>query len=164
MKINSLKSLYAEQLKDLYSAEHQLVAALPRFEAAAYDDDVKAAFASHLDETRGHVDRIEKVCQKQGFAPEGHRCKGMEGLITEATDTFAEIEDPAVRDAALISLVQRIEHYEMAGYGSARTFAEKLGDHESAEILQRTLDEEGNADRVLSRLAERSINTRAMQV
>lgn len=162
MKLDSLKKLYVHELKDLYSAENQLLEALPKMAKAASDDQLQKAFEHHLKETRQHVTRLETVFQSLDFSPGGHKCAAMEGLIEEASDLLTENIEPEVLDAALIAAAQRVEHYEMAGYGTARTYAEKLGDYKSADLLQETLDEEGSADKKLSRLAERHINFEAM--
>ncbi|QDU91740.1 hypothetical protein Pla175_51710 [Pirellulimonas nuda] len=162
MKLDSLEKLYVHELKDLYSAETQLLEALPKMEAAATDKGLKQAFSDHLKETRGHVARLESLFKKLDFAPGGHRCAGMEGLIKEGAELLKADAPAKVLDAALISAAQRVEHYEMAGYGAARAYADKLGHHDAADELQKTLDEEGHADRALSRLAERSINALAM--
>lgn len=162
MKLDSLKKLYVHELKDLYSAENQLLEALPKMAEAASDKQLRKAFEHHLNETRRHVDRLQAVFQSLDFSPGGHKCAAMEGLIEEASDLLKEDIEPEVLDAALIAAAQRVEHYEMAGYGTARTYAEKLGDYKSADLLQETLDEEGSADKKLSRLAMRHINFEAM--
>ncbi|NND97738.1 MAG: ferritin-like domain-containing protein [Pirellulaceae bacterium] len=162
MKLDSLKKLYVHELKDLYSAETQLLDALPKMAQAASDDNLKRAFNDHLEETRNHIQRLETVFASLEFHPGGHKCAAMEGLIEEASDLLKEDIEPEVLDAALIAASQRVEHYEMAGYGTARTYAEKLGDYKAADLLQSTLDEEGAADKKLSRLAERHINFEAM--
>lgn len=158
MKLESLHKLYVQELKDLYSAENQLLEALPKMEAAASNAHLKEAFRDHLAETKTQVERLEKIFAKLEFQPGGHKCEAMAGLIEEGSELLNSEIEPEVLDAALIAASQRIEHYEMAGYGSARAFAEQLGEHEAADVLQKTLDEEGNANRLLTRLAERSIN------
>ena len=162
MNIDSLEKLYIHELKDLYSAEKQLVAALPKVVEACTDKDLKKAFASHLKETEQHVKRLEKIFTRLDASPKGHKCAGMEGLLKEASEMMQEEMPPEVMDAALISAAQRVEHYEMAGYGTARTYAEKLGDIAAADILQETLNEEGLADQKLTRLALRNINFEAL--
>lgn len=163
MKLESLKKLFIHELKDLYSAESQLVKALPRMIDNATDDELKQLFKIHLGETKKQIERLEKIFQSYEFQPGGHKCKGMEGLIKEGEDLLkAEIAEE-VLDAALIAAAQRVEHYEMAGYGTARAFAEKLGDSAAAGLLQETLDEEASADEKLSRLAEKNINFEALQ-
>ena len=162
MNLDSLSKLYVHELKDLYSAEKQLVTALPKVIAAARNKDLKKALKDHLQETRRQVQRLEKVFDRVGASPRGHKCMGMEGLIKESASMLKEDAEPDVLDAAIIAAAQRIEHYEMAGYGVARTYAEKLGDFAAADLLQETLEEEAQADRHLTRLAERTINIKAM--
>ncbi|MEZ6073712.1 MAG: DUF892 family protein [Pirellulales bacterium] len=139
-----------------------MLEALPRMEKAATDSSLKEAFRHHLQETKGHVDRLTKIFAALEFEPGGHKCSAMEGLITEASDILKTDAEPAVRDAALIAAAQRVEHYEMAGYGTARAYAEKLGEYDAADALQKSLNEEGLANQALTRLAERSINFQAM--
>lgn len=162
MKIETLKDLFHHELKDLWSAEDQLTTALPKMIDAASDKELQKALSDHLSVTRTQKKRIEAICDEMGWGPRGHRCKGMAGLIEEGSD-YLDDELPAnVRDVAIIGAAQRVEHYEMAAYGTARTHAEKLGLHDAAEELQKTLEEEGEADRALTRLAERSLNFEAM--
>lgn len=163
MELDDLRRLYVHELKDLYSAENQLLKALPKMEKAAADKDLKKAFSSHLTETERHVKRLEDVFKRLDFKPGGQKCAGMEGLIEEGSDMINEDAPAAVKDAGLIAAAQRIEHYEIAGYGVARTYAEKLGDYQAADLLQETLNEEGLADQKLSRLAQRKINFEAMK-
>ncbi|UUO07315.1 ferritin-like domain-containing protein [Blastopirellula sp. J2-11] len=158
MKLDSLQKLYVQELKDLYSAENQLLEALPKMEAAASHAELKKAFRDHLSETKTHVGRLEKIFKKLDFEPGGHKCAAMAGLIEEGSELLKSDIEPKVLDAALIAAAQRVEHYEMAGYGTARAFADQLGDHDSADILQLTLNEEGHANQLLTRLAERSVN------
>lgn len=162
MKLDSLKKLYVHELKDLYSAENQLLEALPKMIEAASDDSLTQAFKDHLDETREQIGRLEDIFAKLDFSPGGHKCAAMEGLVEEAEGLLKEDIEPDVLDAALIAAAQRIEHYEMAGYGTARSYAEKLGEYAAADQLQETLNQEGAADRKLSRIAERHINFVAM--
>jgi ferritin-like metal-binding protein YciE len=162
MELDDLRKLYVHELKDLYSAENQLLKALPKMENAAKDPGLKKAFAAHLKETQRHVKRLEDIFGRLDFKPGGQKCAGMEGLIEEGSDMIAEDAPADVKDAALIAAAQRIEHYEMAGYGTARTYAEKLGDYRAADILQETLNEEALADQKLTRLAVRRINFEAM--
>ncbi len=164
MNLDSLHKLYVHELKDLYSAENQLLQSIPKMEAAASDKQLKAAFAHHLEQTKTHVERLETIFKGLEFEPGGHRCGAMEGIIGEGDQLLKEDIPPRVLDAALIAAAQRVEHYEMAGYGTARAFADKLGEHDAAEILQMTLDEEGSTNRLLTRLAERSINFLATKV
>ena len=162
MKLDSLRKLYIHELKDLYSAESQVLKVFPKIIEAATDRDLKKAFERHQKQSEKQVGRLERIFKKLDAKPGGHKCRGMEGLINEAQGIIdAEAEDE-VRDAALVAATQRIEHYEMAGYGSARTFAEKLGDYAAADLLQETLNEEAIADQRLSRLAERSLNFQAL--
>ena len=160
MEIDTLKDLYVEELKDLYSAEKQLVKALPKMAKAAKTKQLQDAFRNHLKETEQHVARIEKICQELGVSPRGKKCVGMEGLIEEGSEMINEAKDEAL-DAGLISKAQHVEHYEMAGYGTVRTYARQLGFENQAELLQQTLDEEGKADQLLTELAEAGINIEA---
>jgi ferritin-like metal-binding protein YciE len=162
MELDDLRKLYVHELKDLYSAENQLLKALPKMERAAKDPGLKKAFAAHLKETQRHVKRLEDIFSRLDFKPGGQKCVGMEGLIEEASGMIAEDAPTDVKDAGLIAAAQRIEHYEIAGYGTARTYAEKLGDYRAADILQESLNEEGLADQKLTRLAVRRINFEAM--
>lgn len=159
--MRSLRDLYVEELKDLYNAENQLVKALPRMAKAASAPELKAAFTEHLEVTKGQVERLEKVFEALGVSPRGKKCKAMEGLIEEGKELLEEEASPAVLDAALIVAAQKVEHYEMAGYGSVRTFAQMLGFAEAARLLQQTLDEEAQADEKLTALAEAIINPEA---
>ena len=158
MKIDSLEKLYVHELKDLYSAENQILDALPRMIENASDSELKKALEAHRRETEEHVARIVGLFEGLEFEPGGHKCKGIEGLLKEGSEVLDETEEDHVRDAAIISACQRVEHYEMAAYGVARAFASKLGRHDDAEVLTTTLEEEGNADRTLTRLAEQRIN------
>lgn len=162
MKITDLHTLLVHELKDLYSAETQLVAALPKMAQAAKHSQLANAFRSHLEETRVHVSRLETIFQGLDYEPGGQHCKGMEGLIAEGEDMVEEDAPDDVKDAGLITAAQRVEHYEMAGYGCARTFARQLGLDKIADLLQTTLDEEGAADKKLTAIAERSINQQAI--
>jgi ferritin-like metal-binding protein YciE len=162
MELESLRDLYLEELKDLYSAETQLVKALPKMAKAATAKTLKNGFQKHLKETRVHVDRLKKIFDDMGVSPGGKKCKAMEGLISEGDEVISEDAEPEVRDAALIAAAQRVEHYEMAGYGGVRTYAELLGDKQAAKTLQKTLNEEGATDEKLTQLASR-INVKAEQ-
>ena len=161
MELDTLKDLYVEELKDLYSAEKQLVKALPKMAKAANDPQLKDAFRTHLEQTRRHVERLEQICRDLGVSPRGKKCVGMEGLIEEGSELIQEDPDPDVLDAGLISKAQHVEHYEMAGYGTVRTYARQLGFESQADLLQQTLDEEGETDHLLTRLAESGINVEA---
>ena len=154
MQLNSMHELFIEELRDLYSAENQLVRALPQMANAAKSTTLKTAFESHLEETRTHVQRLTEIFSNLGQTPTGKTCKAMEGLIAEGTEAIQLQGDPDVKDAALIAAAQRVEHYEMAGYGVVRTFAKELGFSASADLLQKTLDEEGAADKKLTGIAE----------
>lgn len=161
MSLDSLHDLYVEELRDLYNAENQLLKALPRMAKAASHPDLKAAFTEHLEVTRGQVERLAGIFEELGEKPTGKKCKAMEGLVAEGKEVMDEDGEPAVKDAALIAAAQRVEHYEMAGYGCVRTFATLLGYEDAAALLQETLDEEGEADKKLTELAESVINVEA---
>jgi ferritin-like metal-binding protein YciE len=161
MSLDSLHDLYVDGLKDLYSAETQLLKALPRLAKAATAPELKAAFTDHLAVTRAQVERLESIFAGLGASPKGKKCKAMEGLIEEGKEVIGEDGNPAVIDAALIGAAQKVEHYEMAGYGCVRTFARLLGYDDAADLLQETLDEEGEADKTLTNLAETTINVEA---
>jgi ferritin-like metal-binding protein YciE len=158
MKLDSLKKLYVHELKDLHSAERQILEALPKMIDAATDEGLKKAFRDHLEETRGQVERLDQIFATLEFSAQGHHCKGIEGLLEEGRELIGSDIEPEVLDAGLIAAAQRVEHYEMAGYGVARTYADQLGDHRAAELLQKTLEEEGAADRTLTAIAERHVN------
>jgi ferritin-like metal-binding protein YciE len=161
LKLESLRDLYVEELRDLHSAEKQLTEALPKLADAASSSELKSAFKHHLDETRQHLTRLEKIFHDLGEKPSGRVCEAMQGLIEEG-ETFIKAKgDDAVRDAGLIGSAQRVEHYEMAGYGTARNLARRLGENQAAEILQESLDEEGNADKILTAIADSQVNERA---
>ncbi|MDZ4718705.1 MAG: ferritin-like domain-containing protein [Roseiflexaceae bacterium] len=160
MKASNLQELYISELRDLYSAETQLTEALPKMAKAASHSHLKDAFTSHLKETRGQIERLEMIFTKLGVSPKGKTCKAMQGLITEGEEMIKETEE-ATRDAGLISAAQRVEHYEMAGYGTVRTYANQLGDRDAEKLLQMTLDEEGKADKKLTALAESVCNLEA---
>lgn len=161
MELESLKDLYIHELKDLYSAENQIVKALPKMVRAATNANLGDGFRKHLEETKEHVSRLEQILDSHDESTDGSKCKGMEGLLKEGAEMIeAYAEDEAVRDAGLISAAQRVEHYEIAGYGTARTYANLLGDSKGAELLQQTLNEEGATDKKLTQLAE-SINVAA---
>lgn len=161
MKLNTLKDLYIHELKDLYSAEKQLIKALPKMAKAATSSELAEGFKKHLEQTRQHAERLEKLLSSHDQTTRGPKCKGMEGLIEEGEEMIEEEADEEVRDAGLIAAAQRVEHYEIAGYGTARTYAELVGDKEGAKILQTTLDEEAETDVILTKLAESSINVAA---
>jgi len=161
-KLESLDKLLIHELKDLYSAETQLVKALPAMAKAASSAALAQAFKDHLKETEGHVTRLDKIFESLETSPRGHKCAAMEGLIKEGKELLEMEAPPSVLDAALIGAAQRVEHYEMAGYGVARAFARLLGLNEQAELLDESLQEEGNADKKLTALAMSEINTEAL--
>ena len=161
MEMDSLRKLYVDELKDLYSAEKQILQALPKMVKKASSDKLKKAFEEHLRVTEKQVERLDRIFEKLGKAARGKKCKGMEGLLEEGKEMMQEDMEPEVMDAALIAAAQRVEHYEMAGYGTVRTYAQLLGEDEQAKLLQQTLDEEGDADKLLSQLAESEINVEA---
>jgi ferritin-like metal-binding protein YciE len=161
MKLNSLKDLFVEQLRDLYDAEKQLTNALPKMVKAATSTELKRAFETHLKQTEGHVKRLEQVFEAMDMRPRGKKCKAMQGLIEEASETMQEEGEADTLDAAMIAAAQRVEHYEIAGYGTLRTYARTLGMNDVARILQTTLDEESQTDELLTQIAERSINIEA---
>ena len=161
MEIDSLRKLYVEELKDIYSAEKQLLQALPKMAKKAQNAQLKRAFEDHLAVTQEQVNRLETIFEGLGKAARGKKCKAMEGLIEEGKEMMQEDMDPEVMDAALIGSAQRIEHYEMAGYGTVRTWAQLLGEKEHVKLLQQTLDEEGNTDKLLTQLAVSTINVAA---
>ena len=159
MADKGLKELYIDELKDLYSAENQLVKALPKMAKAATSPDLRAGFEEHLEQTKGHVQRLETIFEQLGESPKGKKCKGMEGLIKEGSEAIEEYEGELL-DAALIGAAQRVEHYEMAGYGTVSAFAEELGESEHVTLLNETLEEEKETDEKLSGLAG-DINAKA---
>jgi len=161
MELETLKDLYIDELKDLYSAENQIIRALPRMIKAASHNELRQAFTRHLKETEIHAQRLEQVCDQLGVSPKGKKCIGMEGLLKEGSELIKEKPEPDVLDAGLIAAAQHVEHYEMAGYGCVRTYARQLGMESQAEMLQATLDEEGNTDKLLTEIAENTINIEA---
>lgn len=158
MSANSLQELYVEQLQDLFDAEQQIIKALPKMIDAAHSGELREALTEHLEVTRKQADRVEKICEELGEDTKGEKCKGMEGVLKEGSDLVKDISNKAVRDAAIIASAQRVEHYEMAGYGTARTYASLLGFDEVASTLEQTLEEEKEADETLSGLAEQLNN------
>jgi ferritin-like metal-binding protein YciE len=163
MQLASLQDLYVDQLRDLYNAENQLVKALPKMAKAASTTELQTAFEGHLEETRGHVQRLEQIFEKMGEKASGKTCRAMQGLVEEGKEIIDDAGEDEVRDAGLIAAAQRVEHYEMAGYGCVRTYAKILGQHDAADLLQQTLDEEGNANKKLTKLAVTIINEAAAQ-
>jgi ferritin-like metal-binding protein YciE len=154
MKAESLQDLYLEQLKDLYDAENQLMKALPKMAKAASSAELRNAFEEHLEKTKEHAQRIETIFESMGEKAKGQKCKAMEGLVKEGSEVIEEDMADGVKDAALIAAAQRVEHYEMAGYGCVRTYATLLGDSKAANLLEQTLQEEEEADELLGGLAE----------
>ncbi len=163
MKLDSLENLFLHEIRDLLSAEKQLLKALPKMAKAAASEKLREAIESHLEETKVQVERLEQIFEEMGKSPRGPQCKAMAGLVEEAQELIDEEGEDAVKDAALIGSAQRVEHYEMAGYGCARTYAEMLGLTSAAELLQQTLDEEKAADEKLNNLALSEINVDAQQ-
>ena len=161
LKLNSLRDLLFEEMRDLYSAETQLIDALPKMAEAATSRELKSAFEHHLEETRGHVSRLENIFQRIGEKSSGETCEAMKGLIREGEVLVKAEGDPDVRDAGLIGAAQRVEHYEIAGYGTARSLARRLGENQMAETLQQTLNEEAEADKKLTSIAESQVNVSA---
>ena len=153
MEMNTLRELYIAELKDLYSAEKQLVQALPKMAKNATNPELQAAFENHLEETKRHVERLDQIFETLEASPGGKHCKGMAGLIEEGAELLEEDAQEDVLDAGLITKAQHVEHYEIAGYGTVRTYAEILGESEHAQLLQQTLEEEAAADRLLTELA-----------
>jgi ferritin-like metal-binding protein YciE len=153
MQLNSLKDVFVGQLEDLYSAEQQLLKALPEMAGAASSPDLRQAFTDHLEQTRHHVRRLEEVFAEAGIVRSAEHCKAMEGLIKEGSDIIEAQGDPAAKDAALIAAAQRVEHYEIAAYGTARTLASELGLSDAESMLDDTLDEEAETDKRLTKIA-----------
>lgn len=154
MKVESLHDLYIKELRDLYNAENQIVKALPKMIDAANSSELRNALAQHLDQTREHVTRLEQVFRMHNEDVKGEKCKGMEGIIDEGKDVVSHDENLDVRDAGIIGGAQKVEHYEIASYGSVRTWADQMGHTQDAQLLQQTLNEEKEADRKLTELAE----------
>lgn len=155
MELNTLKDLYIHELKDLYSAEKQILKALSKMARAATSKQLADGFKKHLEETKVHAERLEKILGSHEETTRGPKCKGMEGVIKEGAEMIKEEADDEVRDAGLIAAAQRVEHYEMAGYGTARTYAELLGDKAGAKLLQQTLNEEAATDEKLTKVAQK---------
>lgn len=162
MALESLDGLLEEELKDLYSAENQLLKALPRMAKKATSSTLKQAFTTHLKETEGHVKRLQQIAEMLEIKPSGKKCKAMEGLIEEGKEMMQEDGEPALIDAAMIGAAQKVEHYEISGYGTARALAEKLGQERIAQLLQETLDEESATDEKLTEIAESEVLAEAI--
>jgi ferritin-like metal-binding protein YciE len=159
-KITTLEDAYVEQLRDIYNAEIQLTKALPKMAKAAHAPDLKQGFEEHLEQTKGHVSRLEEIFEELGEKPSGKKCKAMAGLVEEGSETIHEDATPEVKDALLIAAAQRVEHYEIAAYGTVKTFAHLLGHEDAAKLLEETLQEEKDTDEKLTEAAE-SINVEA---
>jgi ferritin-like metal-binding protein YciE len=162
MKLDTLRKLYTNELRDLYNAENQLLKALPKMAKAASSQELKDAFEKHLEQTKTHVERLEQVFEELDEKPRGKTCHGMKGLIEEGSEILNEDGDDSVIDAGIIVAAQKVEHYEIAAYGSVRTFAHILGKDKSAEVLQTTLDEESETNEILNKLAENVVNPEAL--
>jgi ferritin-like metal-binding protein YciE len=159
--LNSFDELFVEQLQDLYDAEQRITKALPKMAAAAHNPNLRSAFEEHLRQTENQVKRLERVFQTLGKSAQTKTCEAMKGLIEEGSEIVSGKGDPDVKDAALIAAAQRVEHYEISAYGTARTFAQRLGKSEAARLLEETLAEEKDTDKKLNMLAETSINPKA---
>jgi len=160
-KVANLRELYLDELEDLYDAEKRIVKALPKVAEAASGSELRNALVHHLEQTRGHVQRLEEIFQALGESSKGKKCDGMKGILEEGEDVIDDVENPAVRDAGIIAAAQRVEHYEMAAYGTVRTWAEQLGDSKGARLLEQTLEEEKAADQKLTDIAISTSNVRA---
>lgn len=160
MKINSLHDLYIDELRDLYDAENQLIKALPKMAEASTASELRRGFEEHLEQTRGHAQRLEQIFERLGEKAKGKKCKGMEGIVKEGSEVLDDDMNQETRDAAIIGAAQRVEHYEIAGYGTARTHADLLGFDEDSRLLEETLDEEKETDQKLTDLGE-NINVEA---
>ena len=161
MELDTLKDLYIHELKDLFSAEQQLIKALPKMAKAASNKELATGFQQHLEQTKEHAQRLQQILSSHKQTTRGSKCKGMEGIVAEGAEMIEEEADIEVKDAGLIAAAQRVEHYEMAGYGTARAYAELVGDSEGANLLQTTLEEERQTDQKLTELAKSAINVAA---
>jgi len=162
MNLDTLEQLYISELRDLYSAENQLLKALPKMAKGASSNELKDAFEKHLEQTKGHVERLEQIFEQLDESPKGKTCYGMKGLIEEGSEILSEDGEDSVLDAGIIVAAQKVEHYEIASYGSVRTFANLLAQEEAASLLQATLDEESEANELLNQLAEGVVNENAL--
>jgi ferritin-like metal-binding protein YciE len=162
MKVDTVEKLFVNELKDLYSAEKQITRALPKMAKAATTEELRNAFKTHLEQTKGQIERLDRVFEILGKTGGGKTCQGMKGLIEEGSEMMEEAEEGEVRDAGLISAAQRVEHYEIAAYGTVRTIANMMGQKEVAQLLQETLEEEGETDKLLTKIAMR-VNKQAQQ-
>jgi len=161
MKLNSLHDLLVMELRDLYYAEKQIIKSLPKMSKAANSEELKAAFEEHLEQTEHHVERLEQIFEKLGERSKAKTCEALDGLVEETKDFISEDAEGSVMDAGLIACAQKVEHYEIASYGTCRTWARQLGRHDVAELLQQTLDEESQTDEKLTRLADHMVNPQA---
>lgn len=159
--MKNLEELFEHQLQDLYSAEDQLTKALPKMVEHSTDAKLKKAFEDHLEQTKEHKKRLEEICEELNIDPKGETCKAMKGLVTEASEFMKKVDDKEVRDAGIIAEAQRVEHYEISGYGTAVRYAKELGHDDIAKKLKKTLDEEYGADDLLTKLAESRLNKKA---
>jgi len=163
MKLDTLQKLYTSELRDLYNAENQLLKALPKMAKAASSEELKNAFEKHLEQTKSQVERLEQVFEELDENPKGKTCRAMKGLVEEGSEILQQDGEESVLDAGIIVAAQKVEHYEIAGYGSVRTFAHLLGQNKAAELLQTTLDEESETNELLNKLAESIINPEAIR-
>jgi ferritin-like metal-binding protein YciE len=163
MEMNTLQDLYIDELRDLLSCESQIIKALPKMAKAASSPQLQQAFQRHLEESQQHLERLNQIFETMGEKARAKKCKGVEGIIEEGKEMMEETETEEARDAALIAAAQKVEHYEIASYGTVRTYAKLLGDDNAARLLQQTLDEEGNTDKKLTQLAQSGINVEARE-
>jgi ferritin-like metal-binding protein YciE len=161
MKTNALKEVYVDELRDLYNCEQQLIKAIPKMAKAANSKELRGGFEEHLEQTKEHASRLERILQTLGEPVKGKKCKGMEGIVAEGGEVMSEDYEGAVMDAAIITAAQRVEHYEIAAYGSVHAFATLLGENEAANLLEKTLDEEKETDQKLTDLSQQ-INSQAL--
>lgn len=163
MKPKTMEDLYVQELKDLYDGEKQIIKALPKMSKAASSDALRAAFEEHLEQTRRQAERLEQIFERRNEKPTGKKCAGIHGIIQEGEDLIGDVDQSPLLDAGMIAAAQKVEHYEMAGYGTVCTYAERLGDTQAAQLLQQTLDEEKATDQKLTRIAESMVNENAVQ-
>ena len=162
MKLNTLQDLFIDELRDLYSAENQLLKALPKMARGASSAELRQAFEEHLEQTKGHVERLEQIFDGLDESPKGKTCHAMKGLVEEGSEILDQDGEDSVLDAGIIAAAQKVEHYEIASYGTVRTFAELLDQTQASKLLQETLDEEGEANKKLNALAEDIVNPEAL--
>jgi ferritin-like metal-binding protein YciE len=163
VKVSSLKELYVEELRDIYDAEKEIVKALPKVAQASLTPELRKAFEEHLEQTKGHVQRLEQIFNGLGEEPKTKKCDGMRGILEEGEDVVSESSEGPIRDAGLIAGAQRVEHYEIAVYGSLKTWARQLGDERAVQLLEQTLNEEKEADQELTEIAESGVNSEAVR-